>query len=170
MIPRRAMTLIEVVAAVALLAMVMAASLRVSSNLLRSQAAIEPIQHELGDLQDMVNLLREDLLHVDAYKVDGTDLLLRSRAWLEPGSMNRVHCGSIVRYRPTQVGSRVWMVRTQQRDGTLDAQMVGAGIDAIRIESDTAGGHRQEWRPLDDAIVATIKLGQQERRLYIRRR
>jgi prepilin-type N-terminal cleavage/methylation domain-containing protein len=135
--PRRSgLTLIELVAAVTITALLMTGAMTAVRALARSEKlrqGQEGTPREWGSLED---LLRADILHAEKFRkaAKGQWLAFQTRSSLEDKALELEHLRCWVRYEVRTIDSRPWLVRTQ------------------------ATGIRKPWTELVHADIASIDL------------
>lgn len=171
------MTLIEVLAALAIVSMLTVAALRVATRLSRTGAFIrrraEASALEIG----LENLFASDILHADRYVNTGEGLSLETHASLEAGTLEVRHIPGRVTYEVRTIDGRKWLVRVQQvGDGPRHAELICAGVSGVNLigggrRSSAAG--RTVWRAVTSPTVVRVQFADSARpelRLRFRRK
>jgi len=164
MAKRAGLTLIELVAAIAITGMLMTGALVAVGNLARSEKRIEAAEPAASRLAGLDVILTADLLHASEYSVDakGQWLEIRTQASLAASDMELEHLKSEVRYEVRRIDGRCWLVRRQQTgiDQPL-AELVCPDIESISIQDTSAKGAQGPsgplWKEVSHQSVVTIK-------------
>jgi prepilin-type N-terminal cleavage/methylation domain-containing protein len=110
---RPAFTLVELLAATALAAMLLAAGFRVVGSLGRARAALARQDLARSYAAEAVDLLRWDLANARYMKSVPGDLTLTGYGGLDPDSLAPRHRPVTVRYHLAAAAGRNWLVREQ---------------------------------------------------------
>ena len=132
---RRGFTLIEIMVALAIAAMLSMAAMAVVANLARSQAASKRTEGAAFMKTGLRRLLATDVDHADRYRVLPNGIELHSRAAIDPASLEVRHFESVIGYKTIELGADVWLVREQQSEmsGML-TELASKGVKTISIE------------------------------------
>ncbi len=171
------MTLIEVLAALAIVSMLTVAALRVATRLSRTGAFIrrrgEASALEIG----LENLLASDILHADRYVNTRGGLSLETHASLEAATLEVRHIPGRVTYEVRTIDGRMWLVRVQQvGNGPQHAELICAGVSGVNLigggKRSFAGG-RAAWRAAPSPTMVRVQFADPARpelRLQFRRK
>lgn len=157
---RAGLTLVELLATLAIVSALTAASLRVVTGLSRSENLSE--RHSvIPDLEaGLADLLRGDLAH--AYKVRGTreGFALRTYASLRREDLELRHVKADVSYHLRQVdGGPTLLVRIQRGpDGKEMAELVSCGVASMSLApaDDPQARLSRNWEPVPEAVRISV--------------
>jgi hypothetical protein len=110
---RTAFTLVELLAATALAALLLAAGFGVIGSLGRTRAALARQNAARSYAAEAVDLLRWDLANARYMKATPDELTLTGYGGLDPETVAPRHRPVTVRYRVAAAGGRTWLVRDQ---------------------------------------------------------
>ncbi len=110
---RRGFTIIELLAASALAALLTLAGFRVIASINRSNAAMAKQESIAPDTAVIIELLRRDLVHARYIKAARNTLSLAGHGGVSPADYSATHLPALIVYRVQRVGSRPWLVREQ---------------------------------------------------------
>ncbi|MFB3891190.1 MAG: type II secretion system protein J [Phycisphaerae bacterium] len=132
----KALTLVELMAALAIVSMLLTAAMAVIGSMSRAGAHDQLRHDEALSSAALCDLLRADLLHTRDFLTSDTGCTLKTRMSLDARTMERQHIAADVEYAVRKVGTRSWLVRTQRcgDDGALMRDVVCPGVSEIRIE------------------------------------
>ncbi len=176
--PRRAgLTLIELVAAIAITGMLMTGALVAVGNLARSERRIEAAEPAASRTAGLDMILTADLLHASHYHADakGQWLAIRTQTSLASSDMELEHLRSVVRYEVRRIDGRAWLVRKQQTgiDQPL-AELVCPDVESIDMRDTSAKGSPVTigplWKEVPHRTAVTIGLAGGEPQTFVVRR
>jgi len=145
---RHAFTLVELLAATALTAILMVGVLAVVAdlgvaNLTSSSTAAKP-SPEAGAMEALVRLLREDLVHATAVRIPRpNEVVLVGYAALDGNDRERTHRPVLVAYRLADLDGRRWLIRRQSALDVLSNQGIRYDLvcgNVTRFELVRSGG------------------------------
>ncbi len=110
---RRGFTIIELLAASALAALLTLAGFRVIASINRSNAVMAKQESAAPDTAAVVELLRHDLLHARYIKTARNSLSLAGHGGVSPADYSPTHLPALIVYRVQRVGNHSWLVREQ---------------------------------------------------------
>ena len=154
---RAARTLVELVAALAVTAALVAAVLGVTTKLARNEA-VSKRAHNAASLEERLeDLLQEDLTHAKGFREVPGGYALRSHAHLEAKTLERKHLPATVTYRvlPKETGGL--LVRTQESEfQPVVTELVAVGVKTIRLQ----GSAKQDASPprAPNAVPAAVQV------------
>ena len=119
---RRAFTIVEMLGATLLAALLMAAALTVVGSLGRTQRALDRANEKADDAAEVFELLRFDLANAGQIAVDEDALIIRGTGRLTRDDARPTLLAADVRYDIEERAGRGWLVRSQQDVGTLSNQ------------------------------------------------
>jgi len=162
------MTLIELMAALAIAAAVSAGALAVTAGLGRSgrAGAADQTRYELGD--GLHRLLEAELAHAERYRKTPGGFQLQGHWALEGPSARIAHLPATVTYELKPSAGRKWLVRTQQVENLPPrSDLVAAGVESIELRTKAEGRpvvDREGWRAVSSeaAVVVRMDTGTQE--------
>lgn len=144
---RRGLTLIEMIATLAIAGMVTAASLALTANLLGRQKAAGGIAAKDATEERLRHLLSLDMAHATRCRAVEGGLKLRTRTAVRPGTMATEHLPVEVCYEAGAAGNESWLVRSQYASGDEAFRELVCrdvtGLSFVR-EGGTEGGRRAE--------------------------
>ena len=159
---RTGMTLLEITAALAILAMVASAALSVCSNLLRSQRVREPQTQAAKLHQGLTDLLREDLLHADGWRGTANGFAIQTHASLDGGSLERSHMPSEVVYQCLEIEGNWWLMRLQRSGRSTHTELVCQGVSGIDIVGQRQSAAAGQWLAVPDCVKVQVQLASQD--------
>ena len=157
--PRReALTLIELLAALAIVSVLTAGAFRVTGQLSRSGKVIQARQDSSTLETGLKNLLAADVHHADRYKSDVSKLSFEMHASLDAKTLEIRHIPSNVTYEIRSFEGRNWLVRTQKLTNLpLHTELVCPDVSKIVLKD--SGGRsstRRGWKAMPDKTTIEI--------------
>ena len=148
---RRAFTLVEQLAALALAALLTAAAIGVLAGIARDRASLRPNEGEAG-LERAAELIRADLAGSQRLEPWGNGFSLNGFASIDSASLAPGHRPVRITYQILKIGNESSLVRTQESLDVLsnrntDAQLVCDEVAAVSIRPVVTG--RPATRPAD---------------------
>lgn len=179
----RGMTLIELMATLAITSMLVIGALGVAANLSRSEKVNTALHHD-KDMSHakMRTILQTDITHATKARKTAAGFELQTRAGLDPESMRVVHVESTVAYEVKDIAGRKWLVRKQQDDvsssnGSKNSkdfiELVAPDISEVSLHAadDAAAELPGGWKTIDDSVVLKIRTtGSQETQSFLLRK
>ncbi len=161
---RRGLTLAELMAALAIGALLVTASIAVMGNLSRSWAGQKTQRDSAFVLSPLESLLRADLLHARKYHTTADGFAIQTMASLD-AKLERRHLPVTVTYEVCPMASGRWLMRTQRSDSRQSdqAELACTGVDSIRLAcaSDApvaaAAVGPTDWETLSRVSTVTVK-------------
>lgn len=151
----KALTLVEMMVALSIAAVLLAGTLTVTARLPRSQGRLHQRSERSSVTEALSRLLCLDVLQADQVRLSPNSVELRTHATLSPAGEVR-HVPGLVTYGLRDLGGRTWLYRQQQcADGKASMALVCSGITGLEMPlpptadsqpADTAEG----WRSLPD--------------------
>lgn len=138
MMHRRGFTLIEMMAATALAAIMMVAVISVVSALARHDTVSLADTHDADVRHRLTSVIARDLRHAEYFDSEDNRLTLAGPVSLDPVSLSPTHRPAVVTYEVTEYAGRDWLLRTQvdPESRALDnrwAQLVCDGVRGLSI-------------------------------------
>lgn len=161
------LTLIELIAALAIVSLLMAVALRVATQLARRQDALQRPGGGSGLRERLGAVLEADFVHARRYRSGPSGLAVMTQASLDGRTMAMEHLPTEVTYLVRKIGSISWLLRRQKlpRGGSF-TEAVCSGVRDIRIAS--ADGARapspDQWKMLPAAVNVTVGFQDTRRR------
>lgn len=115
-------TLVELLAATALLSMFMVAAASVTGSLGRTRESMLRDAARAPYFQSPMQTIERDLVNARAYKLNGQTLTLLGYGLLDAENLSVLHLPSEVTYTVRSAGGRRWLIRTQKSADPLGAQ------------------------------------------------
>jgi type II secretory pathway pseudopilin PulG len=154
------MTLIELLAAMAIAGFVAAATLGVVGGMSR-RAAGEKSAGEASLLRDRLRkALRADIIHAVRYRNEASGLRLRTRASLDGRTLRLEHIPTQVAYEVRKTHSGPVLLRRQMdADGSGFAELVCVGAEAISLRPAGSGIplRSSDWKALPRSVVVRVE-------------
>ena len=153
----RGMTLVELLAAMAIASMLCASAVAVATQ--ASRSSILPQQaHEESSLHDQLKaLLEADLTHAVKCRTTETGFVLQTYSALDGDSLELSHLPSVVAYEVRKAQPRNVLVRTQQTAyGQKVCQLVCSCVAAVGLEGAGEAGP-DGWRDAPVAVTVVLK-------------
>ena len=142
----RAFTLIELLAATALIGLLMVAMMSVMGSIGRTERVMAAHDTAAPEVDALVRLLERDLAHAREVYAENDRVELHAFSAVDERSMEPTHRPVRIRYEVRRLGSRRWLVRRQARRDELSnrdvsAELVCADVKAVQLKSqEEAGG------------------------------
>ena len=131
---KRALTLVELLAALAITSLLVVAALRVSTHLARAEILSRRAREDLWSEARLRDLVTTDVVHAEAYQEDRDGLVLQTSACLDAKTLELEHVPAKVAYRVQTVGNRKWLVRSQESEWQPPvSELVSEGVRTIRL-------------------------------------
>ena len=156
---RNGLTLIELMATLTIVASLTVASLAAVSNLSRTDAVERQRDGKPSAWTALRPMLAADVVHATVWKPMAKGFSLRTRVLLDAATMEASHLGTTVTYQVRRIGSRAWLVRTQQPNlpGRDLIELVCSGVKAVTLRGvgrdDTQS---EDWQSVPAAVVVTV--------------
>jgi len=152
------MTLVEVAAALAIVALLAVAAMQTVTRLARASAQRRDLVGGPSRTLALRALLETDLGHAQRVRLTRTGFEIETFARLAPGSMALAHLRATVVYEVRTVGSATWLLRTQTADGTKPlAELVTRDVSAVALKADGRTQLRLgRWTGIADAMTVTV--------------
>ena len=144
------MTLVELLAALAIASVVLVAALTVTATLTRAEAAAKQGSERSSILEGLRRVLAMDLAHAERSRSDKTGFSLQTHAALD-GALEVTHVPAEVAYRVVDTGGRRWLVRSQQAlGGKQQSELLAANVEGIELLTGITSANVSDssWRPL----------------------
>jgi len=160
---RSGLTLIELVTAVAITALLLTGAMAAVGNLARSEERVRAAEARRPDTTLLATLLVGDVVHADRHRRAGpkdTGLELQTHLALRARDMEAEHIRSTVRYEVRQLASRPWLVRVQETGlAKPRGELAAPGITAITLAEAGAKEDKPlagQWQDVADRSVVTL--------------
>jgi len=152
------LTLVEMLAALAITALILAAVLPVTASLARSHALGENTQEQVSLESALRGLLATDLVHARSYRMTPNGVELEGLATLDLGTLELQHIPSTVRYEVRRIGARSWLARVQGSDPAgWVAELVCSDASAIGLrDASQPAAASGDWQELPDAVIVRV--------------
>ena len=157
--PPRGLTIIELMATLAITGMLVAAALSVVAGMSRSEAT-DRTAHESSLLEaHLRELLATDVLHCGRYQKTRIGLELQGHAWLDVKTLRLEHLPSTVSYEVRQTGQGNWLVRTQESGSRGEwSELVCSGVSRIDLRPVGPAPDRTAgpWKIMPEAAIVAV--------------
>lgn len=182
------MTLIELMATLAITSMLVIGALGVAANLSRSEKINAALHDADMSYANMKTILQLDMTHATKVRKTAAGFELQVRAGLDPESMRVTHIESTVAYEITDIAGRKWLVRKQQDDVSDStsskssndsnnsknfAELVAPDISEVSLHTadDAAAELSGSWKAIGDSVILKIRTtgSQQEQSFLLRK-
>ena len=164
----KGLTLIELMVALAIAALLTTAVLGVTGRLLRAEVLNRRAAAGLSRTSGLEYLLEMDLLHAQRFRCRDNGFELQSVAALRAEDLETAHLGSLVRYEVREIAGRSWLVRTQQSVAAGDfTRLVCSGVKAVSLrpaKGERAVRSSRRWRPVPERVIVTATFADGDRR------
>ena len=153
--PAAGLTLVEIVVALSIAAVLLAGTLTVTARLPRSQARLHQRSERSCVTEALSRLLNLDVLQADEVRLSPNSVELRTHATLSPAGEIR-HVPGFVTYGLRSLHGRTWLYRRQQcADGKVSMAMVCSGVTGLEMPLPPAADSQpaetaEGWRILPD--------------------
>lgn len=129
-------TLIEIVVALAISAMLAIAAMGVVAGLARSERAQGRSRSRESLEAGMRGLLARDIRQADQYRTTQDGIELHTWQALDPATLDGLHLESVVGYKVAETSRHMWLVREQKSEigGNL-TELVCRGVTAVRLDA-----------------------------------
>ena len=166
---QRGLTLVELLAATAIAALVLSAVMGVLANLSRVEAVGARVSREASLEERLQELLARDVELADGCRATSTGLSLRGRSALDPGTLEVRHLASVVSYEVRRLAGKDWLVRVQDAAGRPRlTELVCPGVRSVSLNASAAGPGK--WQPVPGRLVVAAAFEGREPVQYIFRR
>ncbi len=155
---RKALTLVELMAALAIASMLMVAAMRATVGISRSQRLIHR-QTDPAVRTGIEDLLRVDLLHAQRYRRTSEGFEMQTTASLNPRTYELEHIRSTVTYEVKRIATRSVLVRRQEPEATGKgfSELVCLSVRGITVKAEgSSEGRLGLWKPIPQAAIVTI--------------
>ncbi|MCX5647501.1 MAG: prepilin-type N-terminal cleavage/methylation domain-containing protein [Planctomycetota bacterium] len=133
---KKALTLVELLAALVITSLLVVAALRVSTHLARAEILTRRTREDSWSEARLRDLVTMDVAHTEAYQEDREGLVLWTSACLEAKTLELEHVPGKVAYRVQTVGNREWLVRSQESEWHPPVtELVGRGVKAVLLRA-----------------------------------
>lgn len=149
------LTLVEMVVALAIAAVLLAGTLTVTARLPRSQGRLHQRTERSSVTEALSRLLNLDVLQADQVRLLPNRVELRTHATLSPAGEVR-HVPGFVAYSLRDVSGRTWLVRRQQcADGKTSTALVCSEVTGVEMPLPATADSQpadaaEAWRNLPD--------------------
>ncbi len=156
---KRALTLVEMVVALAIVCLLAVACLQVTVGLARAQRAAEADRNEFTWDSSLEQLLTTDLLQASHVRRTRGGFELRALAQLQGHSMALEHLPVRVGYEVRRAGPTSLLVRTQRRaDGRQQSELVCCGAGKVSVTAGSSSGKKLSgaWKTMPEAVTVQV--------------
>ena len=152
------MTLVEVVAALAIVALLAVAAMRTVTRLARASAQRRDLAGGPSRTLALRELLETDLGHAQRVHLTRAGFEVETLARLAPGSMALEHLRATVAYEVRTVGPTTCLLRIQTAEGARPlAELVARDVRAVTLKADGQAQPRKDrWTAVPDALTVTV--------------
>jgi len=159
------LTLVEMLAALAISAALAAAAMGAAAHLSRSGRMLEAGRDRAALETGLERLLAGDVRNADRWAVLGDGIALRTTARLDPKDLEMRHLPSEVSYRIRRIAGHGWLTKRQRSANAPDhVELVCRGASRIRLICD---GEEQEnsrkWRAMPARLEIIVTLDDPDR-------
>ena len=166
----KALTLVELMVALAIVAMLTAAALAVATNLARSGRLADKTASQDSLEQSLAGVLEADLAHATRFRNTTKGVEIQTYLHLGPADMETSHLPVTAVYQLRQAGGQMLLVRVQKQSETDDfAELVCSGVAGLAIRA--AGGAPsgspgtdankpivgEQWQTMPKAVIVMVK-------------
>lgn len=171
---RRALTLLEVLLALAIAALLAVAAMSVVGATLRADRIAQAAFENAGEDSALEGLLSRDLLHGVRWRQVGEGVVVETGWALDPADLSGRHVGSTVSYSTRTVAGRPWLVRTQRTDdGECLDELAAPDVQQLSIVAEGRAATGPEgWKGVSNILtVRIVKAGStpRQREFKVRR-
>lgn len=163
----RGLTLIELMATVAITGILVAAALGVATRLSRAEA-INERSHEASLPQvHLKNLLASDIIHARFYRKTSNGVEFQLRARLDVKTLEMQHLRSTVGYEIRQIASRRWLLRVQKVPDRQDhTELVCPDVYAVSLGTikDDRTTASDDWKPVPEVLTVRVEFSEADRK------
>jgi len=162
---RAGLTLVELLAALAVATIVTVAAMNVTARLAHSAAA-EQARHEQQSIDvPLRELLTAELTQAYEVQLVETGFTVRTPSTVDSGSMRRQQLPGRVTLAVQKIGDRNWLVRTQQPStaGEPSMELVCSNVASVNVRSAVPYSFKKAlpetkplWMVLPPAVIATV--------------
>ncbi len=154
------LTLVELLAALAVSALLASAALAVVVALPRSKAAARGLEERASQGVSWSSLLAADISHARLCRVVPGGFEVRVHSALDPRTLEICHLDATVAWRVRCIKGTPWLVRTQRStDGRSFSDLVAPGVSAINVAAakGDAPPDAEGWRVIPEALAVTAR-------------
>ena len=153
------LTLVELVAAIAITGLLMAGALTAVGNLARRHRSAEAARAPSSRLAAAEQLLRLDVLHAKRYRKADEALAFETRSALESKQWDLEHIRCQVTYEIREIDGRKWLLRVQDgASGKRLVELVAPDVSSVELkELDAADAAKAaDWTEVPDRSAVTL--------------
>lgn len=165
---RRGLTLVEVMLALAISAMLMMAAMQVMAA--ASRCSVKSVVPDSGKricTARLERLLRTEVENADGYRITKDGVFeLKLRVGLDPDEITVKYDPSTVGYKTIDIGGRSWLVRTQAAGEDDWDELVAADVTKIAPETGDNAIEPDKWQSMPDIFVINIESGDKNKSAF----
>lgn len=159
---RRGLTLVEMLASLAIVAMLMVTALAVTTSVARSRLTLRAGDGAGATLRrGAAALLETDLVHASHWRETTDGFALQTLVCLSARTMALQHVPSVVTYRVVETDAGRCLVRVQETSPEPpQTELVAVAVQGLTLEPGRqVRPNRYGWRPLAGGCTATLTVG-----------
>ena len=162
---KKALTLVELLATLAITSLLLTAALRVSTHLARAEVLSRHARKDRWSEARLRDLVTRDVAGAAAYQEGRDGLVLWTTACLDSKTLELEHLPAKVTYGVRAVGGRPWLVRRQESEWHPPlTELVGRGVRAVRLRAkDEDAPSAGERKALPVAVKVTVTFDEEGR-------
>ncbi len=158
---RTGLTLIELMAALAIAAILAVGVLAVTAGLSRADSIARRMDARTDLRQRLGTMLSADLAHARRYRPIGQGFQLGAGVLLDGGTMELRHGPSTIIYLPRRVGDGSWLARVQRSPNQRDwTELAARGVIAAELKpvaGKEAEADKDGWRPMPAEVSVEVR-------------
>ena len=155
----KALTLVEMLAAIAIVGLLSAAALRVTGNLARTGRNVQTRADDNALTAGLENLLAGDVTGALKYRKASEGLELKTMCILDDKDLEIRHLPATVSYRVQKVGDDNWLIRTQYIEGRRKtARLVCKGVSKVSLVATVgSAGRSGKWKSMPPQLEIALE-------------
>lgn len=156
---RPGLTLVEIVVALAIMALLAVGVLQAVTHLARTSRQQQTDDPAADRQEALRHLVEMDLGHAERVKRTETGFEVEGLARLDRRTLALVHQAATVSYAVQVIGESRWLIRTQQAHGQkTSGELVASGVSQVTIEARGGAGKLPlgQWAGMPEQVTVTI--------------
>lgn len=157
------LTLTEMLLALAIASLLLAATLRVITAASRSSDMSRTVDEHPPWQSQLKRLLEMDILHADSYRQTSNSIEMKLRSSLDKNTLGLKHQSSIVAYRAEEIDGRNWLIRTQRQKTDIWRELVAADVKMISTDTLDGSIEPETWQKISEKFALNIEFSDEQK-------
>ena len=155
----KALTLVEVMLALVIVAMLAATTMMVVGNITRSEARARTQHDDSWLLSPLRDILTADLVHAGEIDKTPKGFSIQTQVSFDAATLERKHLPTTVDYAVRKIGSRNWLVRIQHAltAGQDMTELICSGVRSFNVEKVDPADAEAASQPACSGTVVTVE-------------